>query len=271
MKRIISIAIALVPYLSYCQIADSTKRAVKLQGAVNFRDIGGYATKDGKQVKWGKLYRSASINKLTSEDMNKVNGLSIATVVDFRGPIEVASAPDKLPANAKYIQLQAGSESTGDTSGMRKMMQSASEFGLLKFYTDLTPFKARYQPLFNQLLKTSTDSALLFHCSAGKDRTGIAAALILYALGVDEKKIMEDYTATNYYRSSENVYAVPALSKMYGLSETVAKKVMAADETYLSATFNTIRQQYGSVDKYLESVLDLDAAKRSALQEKYLQ
>lgn len=100
----------------------------------------------------------------------------------------------------------------------------------MKYYTDLTPFKARYQPLFNQLLQTSSDSALLFHCTAGKDRTGIAAALILYALGVDEKKIMEDYTATNYYRRTENEIAIPALVKTYGVSETGAKKLMAADE-----------------------------------------
>jgi protein-tyrosine phosphatase len=271
MKKLILIAITLIPYLSYSQVADSLKRAVRLEGAVNFRDLGGYETKDGKQVKWGKLYRSASISKITNEDLQKLNSLSIGYVVDFRGPKEVAAAPDKLPAKARYIQLQAGSESTGDTSNMRKMMQSVNDSGLLKYYTDLAPFKARYQPLFDQLLVSSPDSALLFHCSAGKDRTGIAAAFILYALGVSEEKIMEDYTATNYYRRIENEVTIPYMMKSYGISENKARRVMSADERYLSATFNTIRKEYGSIDVYLEKVLDVDPKEKTKLREKFVQ
>lgn len=272
MKKIAFLLVVL-PFLAGAQIADSAKREVKLQGAINFRDIGGYPTRDGKHVKWGKLYRSAAINKLTEQDLSSLDNLAISRVVDFRGPYEAAAAPDKVPAHAKRISLPAGSETIGDSSSMRNMLLTAmkGDSGLIAFYRNLHPFQARYKPLFQQLLVLPPDSALLFHCSAGKDRTGIAAALILYTLGVDEQTIMDDYMATNHYRQKENEKAIPMMVKAYGLPDEAAKRMMAAKETYLNATFAAIREKYGSVENYLEKEMGLDKRNREELKGKYLE
>jgi protein-tyrosine phosphatase len=270
-KKRLTIFLFILPLFSMAQIADSGRREVKLQGAINFRDIGGYKTKDGRHVKWGKIYRSAALNRLTEADLQKLQGLSIEYIADFRGPNEVNAAPDRLPAGATRISLPAGSEHVGDSTYMKHMIQlMRSDSGLVGFYSVTTPFKERYKPVFDELLTLNKDSALLFHCTAGKDRTGIAAALVLYALGVDENTIIQDYLATNYYRAAENEKAISGMMKAYGLTENAARNMMGAKEAYLQATFTSIKNQYGSVDEYLQKEMGLDKKKLKKLRDLYV-
>ena len=238
------------------QVADSSLREVKLQGAVNFRDLGGYKNKDGKKVKTGLLYRSAALN--------------IKYDFDFRGPYEVKTAPDKIPVGTTRISLPAGSENVGDSNYMKNMGRyMKSDSFLLSFYTVLTPFKDRYAPLFDSLLANKNASPILFHCTAGKDRTGIAAALILYALGVDEETIFNDYEATNYYRRNENAKQIAQMTKYFGMDEKVATSMMSAKKEYIQATFTTIKAQYGTIDNYLDKVMGLNTKKIKQLKAIY--
>ena len=257
---------------SHAQIADSSSREVKLQGAVNFRDIGGYATKNGKKVKMGLLYRSAALNTLTDADLAKLEALHIKYDFDFRGPYEVKTAPDKIPSGTTRISLPAGSENVGDSNYMKNMGKyMKSDSFLISFYTVLTPFKDRYTPLFDSLVSNTKASPMLFHCTAGKDRTGIAAALILYALGVDEQTIFDDYEATNYYRRNENAKSIAQMTKYYGLDEKIAQNLMGAKKDYIAATFATIRAKYGSIDVYLDKELGLTKKKINQLRTMYTQ
>ncbi|MBN8854630.1 MAG: tyrosine-protein phosphatase [Sphingobacteriales bacterium] len=273
MLRNFLLSFMILPFIGMAQVKDSARREIKLQGAINFRDIGGYPTKDGGHVKWGKIYRSAALNNLTPDDLRELQHLSLAFVADFRGPYEVRVAPDRLPVNVTRLSLPAGSEAIGDTGYMRNMIQRMriSDSVMYDFYGDVAPFHARYEPVFEELLTLNKDSALLFHCTAGKDRTGIAAALILYALGVDEQTIMNDYAATNYYRDAENKRAIAGMMKIYGLSEAAATNMMAAREDYLRATFAAIRAKYGTVDYYLEKEMGLDKEKLRKLRSLYVE
>jgi len=269
-KFTLSLLALLVSFYSMSQIADSSIREVKLEGAVNFRDIGGYKTKDGKKVKMNVLYRSAALNTLTDKDLNKLSALNIKYNFDFRGPYEVKTAQDRMPDNTIRISLPAGSENIGDSNYMKNIASMLkSDSYLLGFYTNLTPFKDRYTPLFDSLLANKTQSPILFHCTAGKDRTGIAAALILYALGVEDQTIYEDYEATNYYRRNENAKTIAQMTKFYGLDETTASNLMGAKKEYISATFTTIRAKYGSIDNYLEKEIGLTTDKINILRKAY--
>ncbi len=272
MKLISFGLLLLLPFAGMSQIADSAKREIKLQGAINFRDVGGYTTTDGRHVKWGKIYRSATLDKLTSEDLKKIQNLSVNYVADFRGPYEVKQAPDKLPQGLTRVSLPAGSENIGDSNYMKSIMKNMAlgDSFIVGFYSNTTSFKNRYKPVFEELLQLNKDSALLFHCTAGKDRTGIAAALILYALGVSKDTIMQDYLATNYYRSAENERAIAGMVKNYGLNETVATSMMAAKANYLDATFKSIIRQYGSVDNFLATEMGMDKKKIKKLRQLYL-
>jgi len=196
--------------------------------------------------------------------------LNIRYDFDFRGSFEVASAPDRIPAKTIRISLPAGSENIGDSNynkNMGKFMKSDSF--LISFYTELAPFKARYKPLFDSLLANDGNSPVLFHCTAGKDRTGIAAALILYALGVNEETIFADYEATNYYRRNENAQAIAGMKKYYQLDDKTATNLMAAKGEYIKACINSIIQHFGSVDNYLSKELNLNEKNKNRLRTLY--
>ena len=271
MKKILLSLFILVGIIPInAQIADSSIREIKLQGAVNFRDIGGYKTQDGKTVKTGLLYRSAALNTLSDDDLSKLASLHIKYDFDFRGPYEVKTAPDKIPAGTLRISLPAGSENIGDSNYMKNMGKyMKSDSFLVSFYTNLNPFKDRYTPLFDSLLANKSVSPILFHCTAGKDRTGIAAALILYALGVDETTIFNDYEATNYYRRNENTKAIAQMIKYYGMDEQTAASMMGAKREYIQSTFFTIKAGYGSIENYLDKVMGLNAQKIKQLRKLY--
>ncbi|WP_315823779.1 tyrosine-protein phosphatase [Paraflavitalea speifideaquila] len=132
MKQLIVITIFILPLLATAQLADSSKRLVPMQDALNFRDAGGYTTQNGKQVVWGKVFRSADISKLTDTDLQLMAGKHIYTVIDFRGVKESAAAPDKLLPATDYTLCPAGSDGLPD---MRQIAQLIKQGGFLeKFY-----------------------------------------------------------------------------------------------------------------------------------------
>lgn len=254
----------------FSQVADSAQRHVVLQGAVNFRDLGGYATTDGHHVKWKVLYRSADISKLTTGDLDTLRARNIVYDVDLRGVAESAQAPDKLNAGTDYILCPAGSDSINTMFRHLAGMQTGGDSLMLVFYKNTTYLTARYKPFFGKLVALPDGDALVFHCTAGKDRTGIAAALLFYALGVPYETIRRDYEATDYYRAAENEATIGRITAMH-ISEPVARALFSAKGAYLDATFEAIRSQYGSVERYLAEQLGLDGDRVKILKAKYLE
>jgi len=256
------------------QIADSSKRHVPTQGAANFRDLGGYATTDGHHVKWKSLYRSADISKLTDADLDLLKNKHINYVVDFRGVEESKKAPDRLNPGVDYILCPAGSDNNL-TEWMKALTTIKTREGgdsMIKiFYAQTEFFAPRYKPFFDKLLDLPGDQSLLFHCTAGKDRTGIGAALLLYALGVPYETIVHDYTATNYYRQAENEKMTSMMVQGMHMNEEVAKSIMGARPEYLATTFAAINKEYGSVDNFLKGPLGLDEEKMKQLRSKFLE
>ena len=259
----------------FAQIADSAKRHVVLKGAANFRDLGGYTTSDGHHVKWGKVYRSSDISKLNESDLNILSKLNIDYDVDFRGHEESAKAPDKLNPGTDYILCPAGSDSLNSSlmQGITKLkgVQAGDSLFIASFYGKTTYLTARYKPFFGKLLDIPADKNLVFHCTAGKDRTGIGAALFLYALGVPYQTIVEDYTATNYYLNEQSKKSISGMVNFMHVDKDVANEMMLAKKEYLDATFAAITKKYGSVDNFLSTEIGLDSQKRAELKKKFLE
>jgi len=271
MKNIVLSILALICLAGSvnAQIADSAKRKVELQGAVNFRDLGGYTTKDGHHVKWGKIYRSADMSKLTDQDLATLAERKITYDVDLRGTQESKQAPDRMNPNTDYILCPAGSDNVGN------MMQSFKgkthgDSIMVDYYSNTTYLADRYKPFFGKLLAMPEDKSLVFHCTAGKDRTGIGAALLLYSLGVPYETIMKDYEASNYYRAAENEKMAKQMVQFMKVNEGVAKDVVAVKKEYLDATFTAIKKQYGSIDNYLKTQVGLTDNDIEALKAKFL-
>jgi protein-tyrosine phosphatase len=271
-KIILFISIILTGASAFAQVADSSKRHVVLQGAANFRDLGGYTTADGEHVKWGKIYRSADISKLTDADLGILKAKNITYDVDLRGHQESAQAPDRLNPNTDYILCPAGSDSLN--TWMKDMAHIKGKGGdslMVVFYSKTTYLADRYKPFFNKLLNLPADQSLVFHCTAGKDRTGIGAALLLYSLGVPYETIVKDYTATNYYRAGENEKAINGMVSYMHIDKDVATGMLQAKKEYLDATFAAIVKQYGSVDNFLKTQVGLDDQKIAKLKSEYLE
>jgi protein-tyrosine phosphatase len=263
----------LLPAGLAAQIADSSRREVKLAGAANFRDLGGYATADGHHVRWGCIYRSADISKLTPSDLDTLRSRHIQYDVDLRGVQESAQAPDRINPGTDYTLCPAGSDSVN--GAMFRRLADVSPAGgdslMRVFYSNTAYLTPRYKPFFDKLAAVPAGEALLFHCTAGKDRTGIGAALVLYALGVPYATIREDYEATNYYRAKENQRAMTGMVTQAHISEPVARALMSANGAWLDAAFDAIRTKYGSVDLFLSGQLGMDEGKLRLLRAKYLE
>lgn len=258
-----------LPFTGKSQIADSSVRLVKMERAANFRDIGGYRTATGKMVKWGKIYRSADISKLTDQDLKTFEERNIKQIFDFRGNEEAASAPDKLPAGTHYTLCSAGSNHLGkDAMPNFKALDKLPNF-LIDFYGNVDSLAIRYKPLFQAMLTSTDKEAILYHCTGGRDRTGIATALFLYSLGVPQKTIEEDYIASNYYLKDSNK---AMFSKMGTLSDEQIEAISKALElkpVYLQTTFKALEKRYGSIDQFFKDGLGINEQARKELVNKY--
>ena len=273
MKKLVLLTFATFSgiHIASAQVADSTKRHVILQGAANFRDIGGYKTTDGRHVKWGEVYRSADISKLTDADMIKLKSLNVIYDVDLRGRQESAQAPDQLNAGMDYILCPAGSDNMDWLKTMSKLKGSQADSLMMVYYSNTQYLADRYKPFFNKLINLPDGQSLVFHCTAGKDRTGIGSALFLYSLGVPYDTIMSDYLASNYYRKDANAKLAAQMVQYMHIDPEVAKSMAGVKKEYLDATFDTIKKRYGSVDNYLKTQLGLDDEKIATLKQKFLE
>lgn len=241
-------------------------RSLGLAGATNFRDLGGYPGSQGRPVRWRRLFRSNHLGHLTAEDHTTLGALGLRHVVDFRSPAEVAqAAPGLVPGatlHALPIEPAIGAQLRArldDPSG-----PTASETAALMraLYGDFVRAHAdRFRSLFQHLLEA--DAPLVFHCSAGKDRTGLAAALVLSALGVPRTVVEADYLLTNrLWRLERAGQPFP---------EPVVAVLESADLAFLDAAFDTISTEFGGMDAFLQQRMGLDATRRAALEARYLE
>ena len=258
-----------LPLVMEAQHRQTPSREVALEGAVNFRDLGGYTTTDYRRISMRRIYRAGDISKLTDADMEELKRRKIYTVVDFRGEDEVAAAPDRLLPGADYLLLPAGSGNSAELAAFFKGYASGMD-AMVAFYSDVSVFKERYRPFFRKLLMSPDTSAVVFHCSAGKDRTGIAAALLLYALDIPMETIMADYVATNLYRKAENEKMIDYLVNNHGVDRKMAAEIMDANPFYLESAFHALKRQYGSIDLFLYRELGMDEADKLRLRNKFV-
>jgi protein-tyrosine phosphatase len=249
------------------------RRHVPLEGAHNFRDVGGYATEDGHHVRWGLFYRSDSLAQLTDADLAKLHQLGIKLVCDFRSPEEKAEEPDRLPAEEPpaILELPIFDQSfspvafrekiTSGTLGDTDLRQMLIE-GNRMFATRYAP---QYAAMFERLTQPQQLPALV-HCTAGKDRTGFAAAVLLRTLGVPLETVYEDFLLTNHYtaREIERTLWIIRLVSMFRTDPEQVRPVLGVERAYLEAAFDAVDEKYGSFDAYRREALGLDDAETAA-------
>ncbi|MDR1562906.1 MAG: tyrosine-protein phosphatase [Dysgonamonadaceae bacterium] len=223
-----------------------------ITGAPNFRDIGGYPTIDGKHTTWRKIFRSQTLSYLTDDDTATIKALGIKTVIDFRGDDEVRNAPSKLPKGVYTVRIPITVETGNDTTNiMQLLMSGALDSAQCVSFMEHTnrdfvnTFQYQYKTFFNILLN-SENYPLIFHCTAGKDRTGFAAAILLSALDVEWDTIMEDYMLTNNHLNMQSL-----ISNIPAESLPAFRQMLIVKPNYLNAAKDEITKRYGIIDNYL--------------------
>ncbi|MFE2287788.1 tyrosine-protein phosphatase [Streptomyces sp. NPDC059443] len=242
-------------------------RLIKLEGTANFRDAGGYRTTSGQWVKMGEIYRSDALNKLTDNDLAKLQRLRVKTVFDLRMESERTKDADKVPAGAKYVvaDVFAGS---GSFQAMPKSPDEAVKamVDAEKAMVSGEGGKKAYTQVFEGI-ERDRDRAVLFHCTAGKDRTGWANASLLTALGVPNETVMADYLASNDYRKAAND---AILSHLPAAQAAVYKPMLDVRPEYLNSGYDEVKAKYGTFDNYLKSGLGIDARELKQLKKDLL-
>lgn len=242
----------------------------------NLRDLGGYKTRNGKHVKKGYFFRSSRLMDFDQAELKILNSLNIKKIYDLRSKEEVKDAPDPTLKCAEYIHSSAAARADGTEVNFSPAALIAEnvyskecndEF-THKVYGNL-PFSYAYKRMFEDIVAGNVP--ILFHCSAGKDRTGIAAILILLALGVDEETAMYDYMLTNEYRKEyiERFKKDFPLTKLDG--ELAGMLLAYEGVTYTNADYSLkrIKEKYENYDEYFEKEYNLDKDALQRLRDLY--
>lgn len=235
-------------------------RVLPLEGGRNFRDLGGYATQDGRHVRWGVLFRSGSLARLTRADWNHLAVRGVRALCDLRSTGERASEPVQL-ADLPSVSYWARDYTTSFAE-LRAMLRThfatadAARQGMISGYREL-PFEqaASYRQLFASL--KAGHIPLIFNCSAGKDRTGTAAALILRALGVPRSTVVEDFVLTNEVLDLQKLLLQRAGNSWAKHSPEVVGAITRADPDYIQTALDSIDERHGSIAGFLADELDV--------------
>ena len=262
-----------------------------VDGIVNARDLGGYQATDGKTVRHGLLLRSASLAEAKEKDLSYLSGIPVGTVVDFRMDFELRGKEDKVIPGARYVRLPVNSSGIDVTDEDAKELSRHKSFDIRKFIM-IAAFNKRAQKIAHEMypimvmdedcqkqfaaflqMAVHADSAILFHCTQGKDRAGLASAYILSALGVDRETIIKDFDATNAIYAKD-VKRLSRRVRFFGGKdkeiETVKAFIGANTDNFIKV-LDLIDSEYGSMLNYIQGPLGLSDNDIQRLKERYLQ
>ncbi|OOF49663.1 protein-tyrosine-phosphatase [Rodentibacter genomosp. 1] len=269
-------------------------RTLSIEGMNNFRDMGGYLTRDHRKVKWQRLYRSDHLYNASENGIAMLKPLNIQAVIDYRSPNEIAKYPNKIigteqiyqfDPNAHTAELAAqftSSKENEDENLVNKIIEQKQN-GSLVHYDDIVMRqyknfveKPECQQAFASMLKVAANlkgGAFIQHCRGGKDRTGFGAMLLLGVLGVDKNQIIDDYMLTHINRLERNRQKM-AVYRQITQDQEVLNYLYSLIDTkpeFIEMSINTIERQYGSIQYYAEQLLGISRAEILQLQADYLE
>ena len=262
--------------------------ALPLKSVHNARELGGYKASDGRSVKHGMLLRTGKLDNITNEDITILRErYRLGHIVDFRMPIELAGADDPIIDGVGYHHLDVIDPSAFASMNtdinlsaldLIQLTEMTIKSGMLdeKMYIGFLESefgKRAFSDFFSILLDTEPNRAVLWHCTGGKDRTGLAAMLLLSALGVDEKTVMDDYLLTNDF-NAERIAATRRYLTEKRLEENFINKALlvfdAVDGSFMSNAIDHLKKNYGSIEGYIINGMNINQKDLKILRNKYL-
>ena len=249
-----------------------TEKQLGIKRVTNFRTIGNIKNSDGRILKEGKFYRSAHLHKLKKKSIKTLENLGIKKIIDLRNSKEISQKPDVIPQNVDYKNYSAFEDEGDQLDQAKKLVLkgkvkgSDADHRMLDFYKT---YAAENPEIIKKIIHEILDSEdpVLYHCTAGKDRTGIITALILTILKFDRTKIDNDYLLSNNYRKKlvrKRLHLAHNLHFIYPKMDlNVIEKLSWVEKDYLEAAFLEINKKYGSIDIYIHQNLGISENKRN--------
>lgn len=259
------------------------QRVLPLEKGINFRELGGYPTLDGHHIKFQKIIRSAKLSTLDQNDLNYLQNYGLITDIDFRSNEEVTKEPDKLPSGTTYRHLPVFATDLTENSKSPEVIEQelqhktgAGHDRMIEVYQNMIRQEGAhkaYLAFFEELLKNEQDNqAVLFHCTAGKDRTGMGAFFFLNALGVDQKTIESDYLLTNKTYKPETEALIKKASSANSSPEMIEnlRSLFSVHLDFLHAAEQEIKILAGDPEHYLKTIIGLSESDLADLRRIYL-
>ncbi|MDB4253784.1 tyrosine-protein phosphatase [Gammaproteobacteria bacterium] len=236
-------------------------RLLPMDGSYNTRELGGYKTTDGKSVKWGVLYRSDKLSDISSADQEYIQNLGIKRIVDFRSITEKTENPDLIPEGISYVEMPIEVDGAIRTQ-IEDILRGNVEGDVKSFLIDankefITDYKSVYSKFIKDLI--NSDGPTLFHCTAGKDRAGFAAAITLIALGVPKEVVINDYMKTNAFTADriDDMLDQIKLMSLFQADVEILRPLLGVEQEYIEMAFKTAEETYGSLENYIREGLEI--------------
>lgn len=255
---------------------NETEKFLKIKKVHNFRSVGNIKNTEGRVLKEGMFYRSAHLHQLKKKSFDEFEKLGIAEIIDLRNSKEIFEKPDHLSKGITYKKYSAFEDEGDQLAQARKLVlkgkvnASDADKRMIDFYREyVTENPETIKNIITEIMES--EKPILYHCTAGKDRTGIVTALILTVLKFDKETIYNEYLLSNNFRKplvEKRLRLANNLHFLYPKMDLqVLEKLSWVEKRYLDAAFGEIDKKYGSTDTYIQQVLGISEAKR----EEYIQ
>jgi protein-tyrosine phosphatase len=254
----------------------TAERRVKLEGAFNFRDLGGYQAIDGRRTKWGRIYRSDSLTRLTAGDRDVLKQIGIRLVCDLRAPAEVKKRPDRLPDDGaiEYLNFPIVSGNFDTVTAHEKIKKGdidwlTEDYMIKGYINNIEAYATTWAAVFEHIAAPASNP-LVFHCTGGKDRAGVCAALILLSLGVSEETVIYDHSLSNEFLA-DILPKLYSYFSSFGIEKENLLPYLTAPRSAIIALLDHIRVTYGSAVDYLNNKAGVSQKKLDQLKQKLLE
>ena len=250
-------------------------RLLPMDGAHNTRELGGYKTTDGKSVKWGMLYRSDKLSDISDTDQAYLQDLGIKKIIDFRSKEEKEEDPDIIPKGIDYIEMPISVDGAM-RSKIEAVLKGETNKDVKSFLIDANKeFVSNYTDVYEDFLRNliDDDGPALFHCTAGKDRAGFAAAITLIALGVSKEDVINDYMKTNQFTKEriEEIIGQIELMTLYQTDAEILRPLLGVEREYIETAFQTAEEKYGSLENFIRDGLNISDKDIQKLRNKFIE
>ena len=250
-------------------------RLLPMDGAFNTRELGGYKTTDGKSVKWGMLFRSDKLSDISENDQLYLQSLGIKRIVDFRSEGEKTEDPNIIPEGINYVETPINVDGAM-RSKIEAVLKGETNKEVKSFLVDANKeFVTNYTSVYEDFLRglIDEDGPTLFHCTAGKDRAGFAAAITLTALGVSKEDVIEDYMKTNIFtkdKIDEMIDKIKLMS-LYQADAEILRPLIGVERIYIETAFKTAEEKYGSLENFIREGLNISDEEIQILRNKFVE